>query len=367
MTMSVLKRMALTFLAAVLALTWARSGRAQADCIGERGQDLLDVLSVGVRHNVWLVLDTSGSMGEPFQSGGASKLDTAKVVIGDLLNQLVDSSQQPLVNWGFVHFDRNPQNVPACSDPFEVQCQGLRSSSLINPPACGGPDNREQILDKLGLAQANGWTPNGKSLDQVSTEIQNNFLPGLLLNQQNFVIILTDGDDTCECSDNAWDEDLSGVETTLPVFLRSQSGSSSPTQDVTTPDDRRAYNAGLKGQLAYTRLNPSLSDRASAEKGDVFVVGLGLADASKARANHLAWEASGIAFRPDARPAFFADNAAQLNQALRDIFANIGLPAAEVTLSASVVGSVKEVVVSHTNTTQGLTNADLLASGSGKC
>ena len=32
-------------------------------CFIDHGQDPLDVLSVGVRHNVWFVLDSSGSMG----------------------------------------------------------------------------------------------------------------------------------------------------------------------------------------------------------------------------------------------------------------------------------------------------------------
>ena len=297
-------RVVLLALVVLCALFFPQGGLTQTPCLVDRGQDPLDVLNVGVRHNVWLVLDTSGSMAQEFQNGSAlSKLDTAKQVIGELLTELVDSSGQPLVNWGFVHFNQNPENGAACSTPFQMQCQGLKASSLINPPACGGPDNRDEILATLALAQAEGWTPNGKALDQASNGIQNNFLSTLLPNQRNFIIMLTDGDDTCECRFRVWEEDLSGVETDLPAYLRSQSGTSDPTKPVNSRADRRGYNAGLKGRLAYSRLNPSVSDQMNAEKGDVFVVGMDLGNDSKARANHLAWEASGIGFRPDARPA----------------------------------------------------------------
>jgi hypothetical protein len=56
---TILKRSALALTAAAVALTWTRTGQAQAPCLIERGQDPLDVLNSGVRHNVGF-LDSSG-------------------------------------------------------------------------------------------------------------------------------------------------------------------------------------------------------------------------------------------------------------------------------------------------------------------
>ncbi len=69
-----LKRALLALVCVVLAFAWSETGHTQSPCLIERGQDPLDVLNSGIRHNVWLLLDTSGSMNEPPSTGGESKI-----------------------------------------------------------------------------------------------------------------------------------------------------------------------------------------------------------------------------------------------------------------------------------------------------
>lgn len=338
---SATKKAALFLLATGIALTWSASGRTADVCVVERGQDPLDVLNMGVRHNVWIVLDTSGSMASRFGSQGPTKLEAAKNVLDQLImRELVDAAGLPLVNWGYVNYGRNSANPgTACDDQFTNRCIGLDLDGLLNPPLCGGPDNRDQIITQLMRTTPSGNTPNGISLDQISTRIvTDGYLDNLLPNQKNFVIIVTDGDDTCECSASLWD----GAN---PGFLRSQDTTPAPTTQVATSADRVAYNAGLKGRIAYERINPTAADRATAEKGSAFVIGMGLGAGSRSRANHLAWEASGAFHNnPNAQSALFADNEEELIRALRDAFARIGIPTTEVSLGTPVVGTVKELI-----------------------
>jgi hypothetical protein len=112
----------------------------------------------------------------------------------------------------------------------------------------------------------------------------------------------------------------------------------------------QALNAGTKGRLAYERLNPTGANRTTGEKGWGFVIGMGLSGQSRARANHMAWEASGAFYgSPNATSALFANDKAGLKQALRDAFAKIGVPPTTVTLGAATIGTVREVIPAFTN------------------
>ncbi len=359
------RRATLLMVAIAVALTWVQSGRTQTVCVVERGIDPLDVLNQSVRHNVWIVLDTSGSMSSDF-GGGVSRLNTAKRVLDRLMmSELIDASGNPLVNWGFVNFAVNGSNADGCVDQFTgSQCVGLNLGLLENPPPCGGDDNREAIIQRLYATSPNGWTPNGISLDQISDRIvQDGYVSGLYPDQRNFVIIVTDGDDTCECNSFLWD----GAS---PGQLRGLDSSPAYSSPISTGDDARAYNAGLKGKIAYDRMNPTPTDRATGELGSTFVIGLGLNAASRSRANHLAWEASGAAYNnPNALSALFADNEEELIQALKDAFARIGIPSTELTLGAPIVGSVKELIPQipglrvldpDTSAVRAVTNDDIL-------
>ena len=77
-----LKRTLLALIAVVLAFAWSDTGHAQSPCFVQRAQDPLDVLNSGLRHNVWLLLDTSGSMRDPPSGGGLRKIDQAKKWLG---------------------------------------------------------------------------------------------------------------------------------------------------------------------------------------------------------------------------------------------------------------------------------------------
>jgi hypothetical protein len=367
---TILKRSALAVFAAVLALSWTQTGHTQSPCLIERGQDPLDVLNFGVRHNVWIVLDTSGSMSGGF-GGGQNKIQAARDVLKEIVDEFVDASGRPLVNWGFVQFAQNSNNsTTACNAQFPNNCVGLAINEMVNPPSCNDPANSTVIKNKLNAAAnplRGGLTPNGISMDQISQQIvSNNYVANLLPNQKNFVILVSDGDDTCECSSTTKDiagKMVNGIWTPTPVppFLASNTipsslrGSATPNSAYTVnaagnSGNIQAANAGTKGRLAYERLNPSPTDRATGAKGGAFVVGMGLTGASVARTNHMAWESSGAFYgNPNATSALFANDKAGLKQALRDAFARIGIPPTTVTLGAPTVGSVREVIPQYTN------------------
>ena len=376
---TILKRSVLALAAAAVALSWTQSGQAQAPCLVERGQDPLDVLNSGVRHNVWIVLDSSGSMSDTIGGTGQTKMQLAKSTLNEVVDEFVDGSGRPLVNWGFVRFARNsaPSSSTACSYQFLQPstsapaaagsgCVGLYLNGLINPPPCSAPSNSTAVKDAINAAPTSGNTPNGVSMDQISERIvSGGFVSGLLPNQKNFVILVSDGDDTCECGSNSTSRTgvlANGLWTptvvppfaagnTIPRMIRGSSATSNYTINVgTATADIQAMNAGTKGRLLYERLNPNAADRTTGAKGGSFVIGLGLTGASPSRAHHMAWEASGAFYgNPNAGPALLANNKTQLKNALRDAFARIGIPQTTVTLGAPTVGTVREVVPQFTN------------------
>ncbi len=222
---TILKRSALALVTAALAFSWTRTGQTQSPCLVERGQDPLDVLNSGVRHNVWIVLDSSGSMAEDMNGGTTtpSKMTVAKQTLTEVIDEFVDSSGKPLVNWGFVRFGANaaPSTATACSYQFLKPstsapaaagngCIGLNLNGLINPPPCSAPSNTTAVKNAINASPTSGNTPNGVAVDQISERIvANGFVTGLLPNQKNFVILVSDGDDTCEC--NSTTQDIAGT------------------------------------------------------------------------------------------------------------------------------------------------------------
>jgi len=378
---TIVKRSVLALMAAAVAISWTRTGQAQAPCLIGRGQDPLDVLNSGVRHNVWIVLDSSGSMSDtvPGTNPSQTKMQVAKATLTEVINEFVDTTGKPVVNWGFVRFGANsaPSSTTGCSYQFLKPstsapalaangCVGLYLAGLINPPPCSAPSNATAVKNAINATPTSGNTPNGVSMDQMSERIvSGGFVTGLLPQQKNFVILVTDGDDTCECGNNS--SSLTGVRvngvwspTIVPPFsaantitrmLRGSSASSSYTLDVgTVTANIQAANAGTKGRLLYERLNPTGADRATGAKGGSFVIGLGLSGTSPSRAHHMAWEASGALYgNPNAGPALLASNKVQLKNALRNAFAKIGVPGSTVTLGAPTVGTVREVIPQYTN------------------
>ena len=172
-----LKRTILAAFAVVIAFTWTQTGFTQAPCVVGRGLDPLDVVNSGVRHNVWVILDSSGSMRDPFAGGSQSKLNVAKNVIRNLMATLVDGAGRPLVNWGFVHYDDTADNGARCGapdtddlDPYPDNprgCTGLRDSSFVPPSLCEG-DSRDAVNEILDGVTPGFITPIGVAFTDIA-------------------------------------------------------------------------------------------------------------------------------------------------------------------------------------------------------
>ncbi|MGH9335415.1 MAG: hypothetical protein ACRD21_16890, partial [Vicinamibacteria bacterium] len=288
-----LKRTLLAAATAIIAFAWSDTGRAQssAPCLVERGQDPLDVLNSGIRHNVWVMLDTSGSMNSPPSGGGAAKMDQAKEALNRVMNELVDGAGRPLVNWGFVHYGSNrAQETLRCPGiPPDVNndkypdlpgaCSGLNTNSFVNPGTCA-TDSRPAVRQVLDAATAQEATPIGITFSQISSYLVGdgttagntvNFVDGLLTNQKNFIIHITDGEDTCECNTGGYPGD--GVSPPLTtVTMRPDPGNPDFTVSSSINEDFAAFNAGLKGEFALKQIDPNLDG----SKGNIFVIGFDL-------------------------------------------------------------------------------------------
>ena len=371
-----LKRSALALATVVVAFAWSNTGRAQsvAPCLVQRGQDPLDILGSNIRHNVWVMLDTSGSMNELPAGESFSKLDLAKRAINRLMDVLVDGAGRPLVNWGFVPYGTQPRRnglkcgpVPpdANGDGYPDTpdaCIGLDDAAFVNPGTCAS-DSRPAVRTILAGLDAAGGTPIGVSFSDIASYINGDgltagntvsFIDTLLANQKNFVIHITDGVDTCECEDGGY-TGLPGNPPPLNNSVTMRPDISNPNVLVssTAGGDRASYNAGLKGEFALKTIDPLLDG----SKGNVFLVGFGIDNATeRARLSTIAWMSSGANLVPQRdrallNEAFFAGaREDDLVQTMRDILARIGVPETEVTLGAPVVASVKEVIASTTNT-----------------
>ncbi len=363
------KRTLLALVCVVVAFAWSETGHTQSPCLIERGQDPLDVLNSGIRHNVWLMLDTSGSMRDPPSGGGLPKIQQAKDALNRVMSELVDGAGRPLVNWGFVHYDRNnastsrcPAVAPDANDDnypdVPGSCSGLKSDSFVNPGSCSS-DSRPQVRTVLDAAVGTGTTPIGIAFTQIASYLIGdgtvggntiNFVNNLLPSQKNFIIHITDGEDTCECNAGGYPGDETSPLLTT-VTMRPDRFNPNVVVSATDAQDYAAFNAGLKGEFALKQVDPLLDG----SKGNVFVIGFDLDTAGQQRVGTIAWMSGGANLVPQRARSlmpgpFFADDQDKLVRDLEDILARIGIPSTEVTLGAPIVSSVKEVIHSHTDT-----------------
>jgi hypothetical protein len=368
-----LKRSLLALAAVVIAFAWSDTGYTQAPCNISRGQDPLDVLNSGLRHNVWLVLDTSGSMLNPPSTGGASKIQQAKDALNLVMDQLVDGAGRPLVNWGFVHYGVNAASTARCPAPLippdansdlfpdsPGSCAGLNLSSFVNPGTCA-QDSRPDVRAKLNAAQARGTTPIGIAFSQIGSYLvgdgtvngnRTNFVQDLLPNQKNFIIHITDGEDTCECDAGGYPANGTGPLVNTVTMRPDPTNPNATASSTGNAQDYSAFNAGLKGEFVLKSIDPALDG----SKGNLFTIGFDLGSDPNAqrRVGTIAWMAAGANLVPQRDRdlmfgPFFADKQDKLVTDLRNILARIGIPEREVTLGGPIIGSVKEVVASHTN------------------
>jgi hypothetical protein len=354
-------------------------GGGGSGCDIARGQDSLHILSAGIRHNVWFVLDSSGSMGGGFGDSGMSKMDAAKEIMKLLMNTLVDASGSPLVNWGYFPYSQIAKDSPGANNrdkscpsslppPASEDTDG--DGFMDNPGDCGGLDpnigvfpvtsacgqnNLENLLNAVDLTFNYPGTPIGIAFDQIGDLIKDGgWVDNLEPGQKNFIIHMTDGKDDCECLDFQYEDGSTTIE------IRG----SGTGPDVTISGDLagdkliRTFNASIKAGKTLKQIDPDLDG----SKGNIYMVGMGLKPGDEiTMTQHLAWMSSGARIRTDRslmHPAFFGNEIDELVDTLMEVLGIISTPVTEVSLGQSVVGSVKELIPLADST---ITSADILA------
>ena len=341
----------------------AGSGRGAAPdpaAAAERGRNPLGLVRTATRPRVWVLLDTSTSMENAL--GHQTRFQAARQVIRTVARRLESDDGEPLVHWRLASFlpfrpaaDERPA-TRACSDPTMgaglppgsppgppvsrvLRCGGL--SVLSDPPGCDPEQARRRLLRSLPGRVNSERTPNGIALHQLAARIAANSLADLGPGQKNIIVLITDGDDSCECSRNPWldfHEGPPGRGSAAEVWLRA--GGASP-EPVRFPNPSAgpisAFNAGLKAKAAYRRLNGGDPD---AGLGDIHVVGVAMADPRvRAYTNHIAWMASGLR-----HSAVHVDRPETLLEALTEVLDEATLPAGEAKVAAPRLATVKELV-----------------------
>ena len=354
-------------------------GGGGAGCEIARGQDSLDILSAGIRHNVWFVLDSSGSMGGGFGNSGLSKMDAAKEIMKLLMSTLVDASGSPLVNWGYFPYSQIAKGLPGANNrdkscpsalfPVPAAEDADGDGFMDNPGDCGGLDpnigvypvasacgqnNLQNLLDAVDLTFNYPGTPLGVAFDQIGDNIANNgWVDNLEPGQKNFIVHMTDGKDDCECLDFQYED---GTTTT---DIRGSAAGPEVTISADLSGDKliRTFNASLKAEKTLKQIDPTLDG----SKGNIYMVGMGLGDTEKEMTHHLSWVSSGARLGRDRslmHPAVFGNEIDELVDTLMEVLGIISTPVTEVSLGQSVVGSVKELIHLADST---ITAPDLIA------
>jgi len=180
-----------------------------------------DLFLFAVEPNVLIVLDGSGSMNSntvPGFTGGDidgygninTRMDVAYYVLEDLLDAEndndIDADDEMILNvqFGFLAFHSSKfsgarGDVPDLSLETLNTCGSNLSSKgyLRWKNQVGSPYS--DIWSSIRSVRATGWTPLAASLDQARTEIFPDYLQEFPdeLCRNHYVIVITDGDDTC--------------------------------------------------------------------------------------------------------------------------------------------------------------------------
>ena len=333
--------------------------------LGARGslderRDPLGVVRTTTRPRVWILFDTSESM--ELGMGNGSRLAAAQDVVRWVVRDLESVSGEPLVHWRLAAFrpfrasSHGSSRREICEDRTRgaglyfgspgvpvtpVRCGG--ALILSDPSGCDAEAARTALLRELPSTVNTDRTPNGIALYQLASHIAANATEDLEPGQQNVIVLITDGLDTCECIYHAWlDFNVRppGQSPQAGVWLRTNDAS--PDVLVHEEPSGAAYagwNAGLKAKAAYLALNGGDPD---AGLGDIHVVGVAMGDGpARGYTNHLAWMASG-----GRHPAIHADQPEALRQALSQVLDEVTLPSGTVKLAAPRLATVKELVAS---------------------
>lgn len=348
----------LALLLAAAAGVLPRSAAGGVQDFPDDGRDPLGVVRTTTRPRVWILFDTSESM--ELGMGNGSRFAAAQEVVQWVVRDLESVSGEPLVHWRLAAFRlfraslHGSSRQEICQDP--TMGAGLRFGSpgvpvtpvrcggaliLSDPSGCDAEAARTALLRKLPSSVNTNRTPNGIALYQLASHIAANATEDLEPGQQNVIVLITDGLDTCECIYHPWlDFNVvpPGRGEADEVSLRT----SHTDPDVVVREEPSGpafagWNAGLKAKAAYLALNGGDPD---AGLGDIHVVGVAMTDeATRGYTNHLAWMASG-----GRHPALYADQPETLRRALNQVLDEITLPAGTVKLAAPRLATVKELV-----------------------
>lgn len=325
----------------------------------ERGRDPLGLVRTAARPRIWILFDTSTSMNDPVRGG--RKLDLAREAVAHAVRHLESDGGEPLAHWRLAVFGPyywryrlDDPNVRSCRDPTkgvglpvgspkgmrlwpQGPCPGLLLRSAVT--GCDAETAQREVLDALPQSALTAITPNGIALLQLAGHIRETALDDLQPGQQNIILLVTDGVDTCECDSHAWadfNEGQTGKHHRLLLLGKDTEPTPSPRGRYTR-FEFGGINAGLKAKAAFLAINDGDPD---AGLGDIHVIGF--SDGRRRYreiTNHLGWMASNRR-----RPAYHATRPEALAEALGDVLRRVTLPEGVVKLGAPVLATVKELV-----------------------
>ena len=128
--------------------------------------------------NIQIILDASGSMGDPF--GGSTRLAVAQAVLADFVDTLPADAQVSLRVYG--HTGSRDEADKA------VSCQGTELIYPFQPLSAGG------FVETINAVAPVGWTPTGAALLAALDDFSQ-FDPAT---NSNFVYLISDGLETCD-------------------------------------------------------------------------------------------------------------------------------------------------------------------------
>jgi len=127
--------------------------------------------------NIIVILDSSGSMVEKIDS--EAKIDVAKKAISDFLTKLPQG-----VKTGLVVYGHKGSNSVVDKD---LSCKGIEEIVKL------GGNNSSNIISAMGSFSPKGWTPIAGSLEFVKNIFNNNGK-----NNKNYLILVSDGVESCD-------------------------------------------------------------------------------------------------------------------------------------------------------------------------
>lgn len=147
---------------------------------GSAVAQLSESSSAGKTVNVQFIVDVSGSMAEPLDTGEI-RIDTAKRVLNDVFASI---PARKGVNVGLRIYGFEGDNSDATKD---VSCE----SSKLAVPMAGV--NRDSLTQQVNALQPTGWTPIALSLQRAEKDF-----PAASKTVTNAIVLITDGVETCD-------------------------------------------------------------------------------------------------------------------------------------------------------------------------